>query len=145
MGWMPTSFLFLLRPFPVSRYCSVPVSPIPFPILVSFFLPSNSGSKSGENCKLPTVPSEKWQPVAKVGGNKIHSVPVISRVGGDASHGSHSAVVPTILPHFLVISVKSNLNPTAESPGSTGPTLAVRYYALTPATRRSRKRWRDRT
>jgi len=28
--------LFLLRPFPVSRYCSTRVPPIPFPTLLSF-------------------------------------------------------------------------------------------------------------
>jgi len=46
----------------------------------------------GKHCKLPTVPSQKWQPVAKVGGDQIHSVPMIFNVGGDASHGSHGVV-----------------------------------------------------
>ena len=36
----------------------------------------------GKHCKLPTVPSQKWQPVAKVGGDQIHSVPMIFNVGG---------------------------------------------------------------
>ena len=38
---------------------------------------------------LPTAPSEKRQPIAKVGGDKIHLVDAISKVGRDASHGSH--------------------------------------------------------
>ena len=33
----------------------------------------------------------KRQPVAKVGGDQIHLVPVISNVRGDASHGSHKS------------------------------------------------------
>ena len=38
--------------------------------------------------QIPTAPIEKWQPVAKIGRDEIHSVPMISKVGGDASHGS---------------------------------------------------------
>jgi len=34
----------------------------------SFLLPLKSAMKSGKHCKLPTVASEKWQPVAKVRG-----------------------------------------------------------------------------
>ena len=34
--WMPIPFLSPLRPFPVSRYCCTPVSPTPFPTLLSF-------------------------------------------------------------------------------------------------------------
>jgi len=38
--------------------------------------------------------------VAKDGGDQIglHVVPIISTVGGDASHGSHRAVAPMPLP-----------------------------------------------
>ena len=41
--------------------------------------------------KLPTLHSGNWQLVAKVGGDQIslHSVPMISNFGGDASHVSH--------------------------------------------------------
>ena len=45
-----------------------------------------------ERCKLPQW--EKLQPVAKVGWEQIHLVPVISEVGGDASHGFGRLVVP---------------------------------------------------
>ena len=45
-----------------------------------------------------TVHSEKRQPVAEVGGDQIHSVPMISTVGGDASHGAHGeGVAPSFL------------------------------------------------
>ena len=54
MGWMLIPFLFLLRPFPISRYCATHVSPIPF------FLPLNLATMSGEALtKLSTAPSEK--------------------------------------------------------------------------------------
>jgi len=36
VGWMPIPLVFLLGPFPVSRYCSAQVSPIPSPTLLSF-------------------------------------------------------------------------------------------------------------
>ena len=59
----------------------------PFPSLYSsFLLPLNSASAQCTATKL--------QPVAKVGGGRIHSVPMISKVGGDASHGFHGAVAP---------------------------------------------------
>jgi len=46
VGWMP--ILFLLRPFPVSPYCSVRVSPpIPFHT-ASFLLPVKSARRSEE-------------------------------------------------------------------------------------------------
>ena len=54
------------------------------------------------HCKLPAVYSENWQPVAKVGGNQIHSVPMISEVGGDASYGSHRAVAPMAVGEYTV-------------------------------------------
>jgi len=38
------------------------------------------------NCKLPTVPSEKWQPATKLGCDRIHLVPTICSVVEDASH-----------------------------------------------------------
>ena len=48
--------------------------------------------------KRLTLFSEKCQPVTRVGGDQIHCIPVISGVGGDASHGSRRAVVaPTLL------------------------------------------------
>jgi len=34
--------------------------------------------------------------VCKVRGDQIQVVPVISRLGGDASHGSHGAVAPVV-------------------------------------------------
>ena len=41
MEWMPISFLFLLRPIPVSCYCFTHVSPTPFRTLLSFSLKFN--------------------------------------------------------------------------------------------------------
>jgi len=43
---------------------------------------------------LLMLPSEKRQSVAKVRGDQIYFVPAISKVGGDASHGSHRVVAP---------------------------------------------------
>jgi len=44
--------------------------------------------------KLPG--SNKCMYVCKVRGDQIQVVPVISRLGGDASHGSHGAVAPVV-------------------------------------------------
>ena len=57
---------------------------------------------------------EERQPVAKVGGDQIHSVPVISRVGGDASHGSRMAVAP-------MVTGRSGLVASASDCGVRGP------------------------
>ena len=55
-------------------------------------------------CKLPRVPSGKWQPVAKVAeGDQIHLVPIISKVGGDASRGFHRVVAPIIIIIIIII------------------------------------------
>ena len=100
---------FLLHPFPISHYCSTPVSPIPFPTpgmgcavhtenatrdgTVLSSAPLNSyRSFAGNLLGCPRCP--KRQPVAEVGGDQIHLVRTISKVGGDASHGSHGVVAP---------------------------------------------------
>ena len=62
----------------------------------SFFLPLNLAKRSVKALSFPHCPEEKRQPVAKVGWDQIHSVPIISKVGGDASHGSHRLVAPTL-------------------------------------------------
>ena len=63
MGWMLNPFLFL------------------------FLFPSARGPKfSGSASHIAR--RKKWQPVAKVGRDQMHLVPMISIVGGDASHGS---------------------------------------------------------
>ena len=64
-------FLFLTRPFRLSRFCSTPVSPSLFPGLHSIFHKMYQGG-------LPaTLPGDKLQPVLKVGGgHQIHLVPV---------------------------------------------------------------------
>jgi len=79
--------------FSASVPCPFPViaSPIPFPTLL-FFSSKIKQGRPGKHCKLLKVPSEKLQPVAKVGGDQIHLVPVIFKVGGDASNGSHRVV-----------------------------------------------------
>jgi len=53
--------LFLLCPFPFSRYCSIHVSPIPFPTRRPLLLPVSLAKRS---YLLDTLPREKWQPVA---------------------------------------------------------------------------------
>jgi len=57
LRWMPISFLFLLHPFPVSRYYFHPYF-THFLSYFSFLLPLNLARGSGKHCKLPTVPSE---------------------------------------------------------------------------------------
>ena len=53
-------------------------------------------AKNRHQLRNPTLGNRVWATftflVAKVGGNQIHSVPTIFRVGGDASHGSYGAV-----------------------------------------------------
>ena len=61
--------------------------------------PLNSARRSeGEvRYKLTKVPSEKCQPVSKVGGIRVmHLVPTISKTGGDASHWSERVAAPMI-------------------------------------------------
>jgi len=48
VGWTLISFLFLLRPSPVSRYCFTHVSPIPFPTSLPCFLLALNLAKSPE-------------------------------------------------------------------------------------------------
>ena len=68
----------------------------PFPSLLFFLSPFKFSQEVCESTKLPTLSRGKRQPVAKVGWDQIHSVPIISKVGGDASHGSHRLVAPTL-------------------------------------------------
>ena len=91
-----TSSSSLPFPFPppflhVSRCCPSYVSPILFPTPL---YPDLLLSLARRSVCFPRCPAKKWQPVAKVGGDQIHSVPVISKVGGDASHGSRRVVAP---------------------------------------------------
>ena len=106
-------FLFLRHPVRVSRHCSTHVSPVPFSTLLAFSdLPLYLARMSGEAmyCKLPRVPSGKWQPVAKVAeGDQIHLVPIISKVGGDASRGFHRVVAPIII-IIIIIDIFGCLN-----------------------------------
>ena len=84
MGWIP--FLLFHPAFPVSP--SPPMfRPFPSPV---FFPPPPPFRFSREICGS-TVKCEKWLPVAKVGGDRIRSVPMISEVEGDASHGSRGS------------------------------------------------------
>lgn len=55
--WIPIPFLFLTHPFPNSSYCSIPVSPIPFP--APLFLSSLIRlGHIGKHYKLTTLSSE---------------------------------------------------------------------------------------
>jgi len=74
---------YLFYPFTVSRYCPTPVSPIYFPTFLSVS-PLNLASYSAER-KITKI-------VAKVGGDQIHLVPIISKVGGDAAPGGAGEV-----------------------------------------------------
>ena len=76
-------FLFLLRPFPVSRYCFV--SSIPFPTFLSFS-PLNHIAQR-----------KKLKPDTKVGGDQMQLVPMISKVGRDASHKAVAPMTPSKL------------------------------------------------
>ena len=67
------------------------VSPITFPTLLSF---SPRLNFTKEVCFPQHLTTTKWQPVAKAGGDQIQLVLMISKVGGDASHGSHRMVAP---------------------------------------------------
>jgi len=70
-----SAFSVLLRSFSVSRCCCTHISPVPFPSLHSSFLPPlSSATRSG---LLPAMPgAKKRKPVAKVGGDQTHLVPV---------------------------------------------------------------------
>jgi len=61
----------------------------PFPSLLFFPSPSLA-KRSGES--FHTAQRKKRQPAATVAGDQMHSVPVISEVGGEASHGSNRVV-----------------------------------------------------
>ena len=53
----------------------------------------NPDVQLGKYVTLPTLPSEKNDiQLQKLDGDQIHSVPTISKVGGDASHGSRRVV-----------------------------------------------------
>ena len=68
----------------------------------SFLLPLNLARRSGKHCKLATMPGEKMTASCiKVGGDQIHLVLVISKVGRGASHGSHRAVAPMFFHVFM--------------------------------------------
>jgi len=87
MGWIPITdplknFQYNLRR--ISRFCPSPVSPIYFPTFLSdsplIFSCHNAQRKITKN-------------VAKVGGDQIHLAPIMSKVGGDTSHGWHCTSV----------------------------------------------------
>jgi len=83
---MPIPFLLLLRPSP-SPIIAAPCFTHSLPHS-SFLLPLNltkrSGVKRGAARSFPHCPAIKWQPVAEVGGDQIHLVPVISEIGAEA-------------------------------------------------------------
>ena len=81
--WATIIFFFLLRPFPVSRYCFV--SSTPFPTLLSFS-PLNHIAQR-----------KKLKPDTKVGGDQMQLVPMISKVGRDASHEAVAPMTPSKL------------------------------------------------
>ena len=91
-GGIPTPFLFRLPPFPCYSVVAAPVFPF-HSLLFSLTRPLNPVGRSGDVLKAPTVPSKitvsckSWR-----GGDQIHLVPKISKVGGDASHGYHRVV-----------------------------------------------------
>ena len=88
MGWMPITFLFLLRPFPISHYYSTrSINSLPFSSP-----PEYNQKVWGKFVRLPTL-QRKNESVAKVGG-EIHLVPTIFGVGCDASHGSQRVAAP---------------------------------------------------
>jgi len=63
----------------------------------SFPLPSNTARRFGENMlDCPRNPANKRQSVAKVVGDQIHSVAIISTVGKDASHRSRMGTVASM-------------------------------------------------
>ena len=64
----------------------------------SLLLPLNFARRSGEALLASHGANrKKRQPSVEVGGDQIHLVTVISKVGGDASHGSHRAVAPMVI------------------------------------------------
>jgi len=93
---MAIFFLFLIPSLP--RYCSTHVSPIlsilSFPSLLEV-------SKVWE--ALQASHSAQRKPAAEVGGDQIHLVPVISKVGEDVSHGSQRAAAPMLASYPLAM------------------------------------------
>jgi len=71
LTYLLTYFLFLIRPFPISR------SAHSFPNSSSLF-PLHLARTSGKHYKLPALLSKKRRPVKKVRGDQIHLVLMIS-------------------------------------------------------------------
>jgi len=83
---MPIPFLLLLRPSP-SPIIAAPCFTHSLPhssLLLPLNLTKRSGVKHGAARSFPHCPAIKWQPVAEVGGDQIHLVPVISEIGAEA-------------------------------------------------------------
>ena len=90
----PLPFLPLFVSF--SRYCSTHVSHIPFPIL--FFLSPLKFSQEiwGSSASFPQCSAKNGSQLKKVRDDQIHPVPMISKVGRDASHRSRRVVALTV-------------------------------------------------
>jgi len=77
VGWMTIPFLFLLCRFRVSV-----IAPPMFPFLLVFPPPPlHLARRSGEAPQVSHIAQRKWKPVAEVGGDQIHLVPMIAKVG----------------------------------------------------------------
>jgi len=84
VGWMPIPL-----PFPPSPPLPVIASPIPFPTLLSFSRYILQGGLRS-TVSFPHWPAKNDTQLQKlIGRDQIHLVPVISKVAGDASHGSY--------------------------------------------------------
>ena len=91
--WSP--YFFSAIPFP-----SPTIAPPffhTFPSLL-FFPPlvEDSQKVCRKFVRLPTLPEKNGSQLKKVGEEQIDLVPTISKVGGDASHGSHIVVAPML-------------------------------------------------
>jgi len=78
---------FLLHPFPVSRYCSTHVSPIPFPILLSFS-PFKFSQVFGSTVSFLHCPAIKnGSQLQKLEGTKYTWSPLSARLDGTRPTG----------------------------------------------------------
>ena len=79
---------------PCSRQITTPAPTAQFFTGRMPFLPPNQQRQSTEGTSFRQCLAKKLQSVARVGGDQMQLVPVISEVGGDASHRSHRVVAP---------------------------------------------------
>jgi len=77
----------LLHPFPISHYCSNPVSAIPYRA-PTFLSPCNPVKRDGKlYISSSHCPAKNWRPLTKVGGGQTHFVATSPKLEGKRPTG----------------------------------------------------------